>query len=142
MERLGAFFKVFVLACCVGLCVADEFVLSYRVQTHNGIATNEAFGLSRALKKHPHNSSYTCDIPVSEPKLSPLQKPYLLDILLKSYQNAVVDCLYKGEVLVQASGFNSKLQNQNQASLDIHAPASVHLEGGLLVLEIYEKGEK
>ncbi|GLH58057.1 hypothetical protein [Helicobacter ailurogastricus] len=142
MERLGAFFKVFVLACCVGLCVADEFVLSYRVQTHNGIATNEAFGLSRALKKHPHNSSYTCDIPVNEPKLSPPQQPYLLDILLKSYQNAVVDCLYKGEVLVQASGFNSKLQNQNQASLDIHAPASVHLEGGLLVLEIYEKGDK
>ncbi len=128
--------KVFLLA-LVGLLQAEEFMISYAMQVQNGIATRASFGFSRALKEHASKKSFSCEIPIKEPTLSSKQKPFLLDILLQTYQDQVVDCLYKGEVQVQSSGFNTHFQNQNNTTLRIIAPANVHLEGALLVLEVY-----
>ncbi|WP_163531765.1 hypothetical protein [Helicobacter suis] len=128
--------KTFLLA-LVGLLQAEEFMISYAMQVQNGIATRASFGFSRALKEHVSKKSFSCEIPIKEPKLSAKQKPFLLDILLQTYQDQVVDCLYKGEVQVQSSGFNTHFQNQNNATLRIVAPANVHLEGALLMLEVY-----
>lgn len=128
------------ILCTLILCAklgGEEFMISYSMQVHNGIATHQSFGIARALKEHASKRSYTCEIPVSEPKLTPKQEPLLLDILLKTYQDKVIDCLYKGEVWVQASGFNTQLQNQNRATLHIIAPANARLEGGLLILKVY-----
>ncbi|CAM2815994.1 hypothetical protein [Helicobacter felis] len=131
--------KVFLLVCLMGLLRAQDFVISYAMQVHNGIAQRQAFGIARALRDHTSKASYTCEIPVNEPKLPPKQEPFLLDILLKSYQDEVVDCLYQGEVRIESSGFNTHSQNQNRATLRMVAPANVRLEGGLLVLEIYTR---
>ncbi len=131
--------KAFLLLCLVGLLHAQEFVISYAMQVQNGIAKRQAFGIARALKTHANKTHYTCEIPVNEPKLPPKQEPFLLDILLKSYQDEVVDCLYQGEVRIESSGFNTNSQNQNHATLRMVAPANVRLEGGLLVLEVYQR---
>ncbi|WP_104750957.1 hypothetical protein [Helicobacter salomonis] len=131
--------KAFLLVCLVGFLHAQEFVISYAMQVHNGVAKRQAFGITRALRDHTNKVHYTCEIPINEPKLPPKQEPFLLDILLKSYQDEVVDCLYQGEVRIESSGFNTNSQNQNNATLRMVAPANVHLEGGLLVLEIYTR---
>ncbi len=131
--------KALCLLCLVGFLHAQEFVISYAMQVHNGVAKRQSFGIARALRKHASKAHYTCEIPVNEPKLPPKQEPFLLDILLKSYQEQVVDCLYQGEVRIESSGFNTAMQNQNNATLRMVAPASVSLEGGLLVLEIYTR---
>ncbi|WP_104638432.1 hypothetical protein [Helicobacter bizzozeronii] len=133
--------KVCLLVCLVGFLRAQDFVISYAMQVHNGIATNQSFGITRALKKY-QGLHYRCEIPVDEPKLNSKQELFLLDILLKTYQNAVLDCLYKSEVRIESSGFNANSQNQNRATLRIITPLNAYLEGGLLVLEVYEKERK
>ncbi|TSA86544.1 hypothetical protein [Helicobacter mehlei] len=125
----------------VGLLGAQDFVISYALQVHNGIATHQSFGIARALKKY-QGLRYRCEIPVDEPKLDSKQELFLLDILLKTYQNAVLDCLYKSEVRIESNGFNTQMQNQNYATLRITTPLNAYLEGGLLVLEVYEKERK
>ncbi len=133
LAKKGAF-----LALCVTLH-AQEFVISYAMQVRNGVATHESFGLARALKAHPHTHTYTCHINAPSLELSKEQEPYELEILIKKHKEEVLDCLYKSEVSIESNDLNTAMQNQNRATLRMSTPLKAHLEGGLLVLEIYTR---
>ncbi|CCF80623.1 hypothetical protein HBZS_110710 [Helicobacter bizzozeronii CCUG 35545] len=75
--------KVCLLVCLVGFLRAQDFVISYAMQVHNGIATNQSFGITRALKKY-QGLEYRCEIPVDEPKLDSKQELLFVGYFVKN----------------------------------------------------------